>query len=201
MKILKKIIQNLIGFLFILGLILGIAIYFSPYKKQKSEAKNTVAIVTQIKAPIDSVFAYLGNSSNADDWSSFVDHISVLNPAEVPDGSVGSFRRCFEKADESGMTWDEEIVSVVPSKNRKLTIFNMQHFSIQAEGLATEQRYKKLSNNKTELTFVLYFDQNPVDFLDQIKMHLASYKIASIFEQNLANIKKICEEKFATPSM
>lgn len=201
MKTLKKIVQRLIGLLFIIGVILGLAIYFSPYKKHKNEKGKSIQISVNIKAPVDSVFAYLGNSANAADWSSFVDHITVLNPEQTTDGTVGSFRRCFQNADEKGMTWDEEIVSVKKSKIRKLTIFNLQHFPIKAEHLATEQRYKKLSKNKTQLTFALYFDQKSTPTLDWIKMHLASYKIAQIFEKNLANIKRICEEKYGRPSV
>lgn len=44
----------------------------------------------------------------------FVDHISPLNADQVPDGHVGSTRRCFCYANEQGRMWDEMLTEVIP---------------------------------------------------------------------------------------
>ena len=93
-------------------------------------AKPILKSSITINVTADSVFQYLGNSKNAIEWSSFVDHISPLNGKDFTDGAVGSLRRCFVQEDELGMRWDEEILEIEQSKRRKLSVYNLKEFSV-----------------------------------------------------------------------
>lgn len=191
MKKFKKIILVLLGVL-ILSLIL--MIFFSPYKKYGKNSFRSVDFSIEINVPADSVFTYLGNSKNARDWSSYVDHIAPLNPNEVQDGNRGAKRRCFKEANEKGIIWDEEIVEVVPNKKRRLTIYDLHGFSLQAEGLQTEQIYEVLNDHKMRLTFSVFFRDHEPSFMESLKMYYAAYVIYDIFEGNLSNVKRIMEK-------
>lgn len=189
MKKLTKILGWIV-LLAIVGIILMVV--FSPYKKQDNNTYKTVAYTIQIDVPVDSVFNYLGNSKNATNWSSFVDHITPLNADQHPDGTVGAIRRCFKEPNEEGIIWDEEIIVVEKNARRKLTVYDLQGFSMTAKNLVTEQLYKKVNDHSMTLTFSLFFEDGP-SFMDGLKMNFASYQIASIFEANLQNVKRICE--------
>lgn len=189
MNRLKKIIGWTITFIVIAILLMVI---FSPYKKYGNNAYKTVEYTIEIDTPVDSVFNYLGNSKNATNWSSFVDHITPLNADQHTDGTVGAIRRCYKEENEEGIIWDEEIIAVDKNERRKLTVYDLQGFSLSANNLVTEQLYKKVSENSMTLTFSLFFDKSP-SILDRLKMDFASYQIKSIFEANLENIKRICE--------
>lgn len=190
MKRFKKIVLIVLGLL-ILSLI-GM-IFFSPYKKYENNKYRSVDFSIDINVPVDSVFTYLGNSNNAIDWSSYVDHITPLNSNEVQDGTVGSKRRCFKEANEKGIIWDEEIVEVIPNKKRRLTIYDLQGFPLQANGLQTEQIYSSLSENKMRLTFSVFFGDHNPSFMESLKMYYAAYVIHDIFKGNLINVKRIME--------
>lgn len=182
----------------ILVLVLGITmtILFSPYGYKDELGYRAVSFSTEIDAPADSVFKYLGNSANAHYWSSFVDHITPLNNDSFADGTAGARRRCFQHADGSGATWDELITEVVPNKKRQLTIYNMQGFPLKADDLATEQLYQPTGNNKKcKLTFTVFYLHHNPGLFDQLKTYYAAYKIKSIFTHNLENIKRNVESR------
>jgi uncharacterized protein YndB with AHSA1/START domain len=170
------------------------ALVLSPYRQHAENQAPSVLNTVVIDAPIDSVYAYLSNSANASRWSVFVDHIVPLNADSVPDGAVGSFRRCFQNADKQGLRWDEEIIIVEPLKQRRLSIFNMVDFPMQAEHLATDQFYEATSNTQTRLTFTVFFLQAP-SFWTTLKMKLGAWRIDDIFIQNMNNIKQDIEQK------
>ena len=191
LKFVKRIFYVCI--ILIIGLL--IAVFFSPYGKQEGFSYKLVQHSVIIHAPVDSVFAYLGNSDNARNWSVYVDHIEPLNSTKIADGTVGSTRRCFCFADEKGQRWDERTTVVEQNKRRQLITYNLIDFSMQADGLASEQLYQPIDKNSCKLTFTLFFyDHNP-SFFTELKTYLGAYKVKSIFEQNLANIKRILEEK------
>ena len=190
----KKVKKFLLLALLLLVIFLVLAIAFSPYRANSGSRKSVQTSVV-IEAPAEFAFNYLGNSENAKIWSVFVDHIRTLNGNDVPDGAVGSIRRCFVNANETGTQWDEEILDVVQNKYRKLSIFNMQNFSMTAENIETEQVYKSLSVGRCELAFNFFFKESP-KFLDELKMYIAAYRVKSIFVKNLENIKKDVEMKY-----
>ena len=186
----KKIVLILLAAIS-LGLL--IMIITSPFGQQKGFTYKLVIHTTEINAPVDSVYNFLGNSYNAAKWSVFVNHISPLNNDKVQDGFIGCQRRCFKNEDEQGLQWDEEITVAEPNKRRQLTIFNLKDFSLSAEGLATEQIYESISNGKTRLSFTLFYLNGNPSVPDLLKTYFAAFEVKSIYERNMANIKKIIE--------
>lgn len=182
--------------LIILGMItIGSAamVYFSPYTYYQEKKYRSVDYSIEINVARDSVFNYLGNSANARNWSSFVDHITPLNAKTIKDGTVGSRRRCFKESNEVGIHWDEEILEVIPNRKRRLSCYDLQGFPISANGLQTEQIFDSISPDRMRLTFSLFFRANEPSMLDLLKMNYASYTVHEIFEANLKNIKRIIE--------
>src|SRR5687768_2023175 len=115
---------------------------FSPYRHQVGFAYKLIKHSVLINVAPDSVFRFLGNSANARRWSLYVHHIAPLNANEVPDGTVGSKRRCFCNADETGTQWDEVLTRVVPNEKRQISCYNLVDFAMSTKGLGTEQLYK-----------------------------------------------------------
>ena len=168
-----------------------IAVFFSPYGKQDGFSYKLVQHSVIIHAPVDSVFAYLGNSDNARNWSVYVDHIKTLNAQKIADGTIGSERRCFCYTDETGQRWDERTTAVEQNKRRQLITYNLVDFTMQADGLASEQLYERIGKNDCKLTFTLFFHDHNPSFFTELKIYLGAYKVKFIFEQNLENIKRI----------
>ncbi len=192
MKSLKNIALWIFGII-ALGVI--VLIFASPYKYH-SDKFRTVEASIEIKAPVDSVFAYMANSDYASEWSSFVDHITPLNSNEVVDGEKYSIRRVFVSKDEKDARWDEKIVEVVPNKMRSLKIYKIRGLGMSAEGLQTEQRYQELKDGRTRLSLVLYYQEEYRGWWNGFKMRLASFEIRGIFERNLENIKREIEQRW-----
>jgi uncharacterized protein YndB with AHSA1/START domain len=168
-------------------------IAFSPYGSHEGFPYKLVKYTVEINAPVDSVFNFLGNSKNASKWSVFVNHLTTLNADSFPDGTVGSRRRCFRSKDETGVQWDELITEKTVNQKRQLVIYNMKNFSIAADHLATEQIYEKTADNKCRLTLTVFFKNAEPSLWEKFKMYFAAYKIKSVFEGNMANIKRIVE--------
>ena len=148
-----------------------------------------------IKASKKYVYRVLGDSQNAGKWSVFVHHIRSLKTGAVVEGQTGSVRRCYQKENESGLQWDEEVIINEDNRRRRLSIFNMVDFDLHANFLMTDQLYQDVDGG-CQLTFTLFFDPGKeIDFLDQIKMYCASYLVQDIFEKNLVNIKHLVENK------
>lgn len=172
------------------GLFLA-AVVSSPYRVHAEGKHPRLATASDIDAACSTVFDYLGNSSNASDWSVYVDHITALNVASVPDGARGSIRRSFRNADETGMRWDEYFVDVVPGVRRELRIFNVAGAPVTVDGtLMTEQLYQPLGENRCRVTFTLFLAESP-SVEDWLKMRIAAHEIGRIFRRNIANIGRL----------
>ena len=182
---------------FITLVILGLLYLFSPFGKNQDIEEWELEEHVLIESNIDSVYAYLSNSENASDWSSYIDHITPLNSDSILDGELGSLRRCFKQKTEGGIVWDEEIIKIqeTPTLYRELSIFNLQNFPLQTTELTTRQHYHKLNNNSTQLTFGLYKSTNISNWTDVLKMKFTGYYISSIFKTNLSNIKAEIEKR------
>ena len=170
-----------------------VMVIFSPFTKKGTNDYRSVDYTVEINAPAETVFNYLGNSDNAADWSSYVDHISTLNAEQYKDGELGSIRRCYKNKNEEGILWDEEILAVTSNKKRVLSIYNMQGFASPINGLETEQIYEAISAHKTQLTFSLCFAMHEASWFETLKMYLASYTIYNRFKDNLENVKRLVE--------
>lgn len=177
--------------LLLLGFLL--LILFSPYKLDH-ENQGKIVVSVEINAPVQKVYSYLGNSDNAKNWSSYVDHINSLNSNEYPDGSVGAKRRCFKQKNEKGIYWDEEILENTPNQKRLLSCYNLNGFPLVADGLRTEQLYQKNGINRCKLSFTLFIDPGKSSFFSEFKMTFGAYVVAAIFRKNLQNIKQILEK-------
>jgi uncharacterized protein YndB with AHSA1/START domain len=169
------------------------AILFSPYGKHEGFDYKLIKHTVEIDAPVEKVFNFLGNSENAKRWSVFVNHITPLNTDTFADGTPGARRRCYQQADEQGIQWDELITIVEKNKRRQLTCYDLKDFPMTAENLATEQIYEELPGKGCRLSFTLFFYQDRSTWWDELKTYLAAYKVKSIYEENMANIKRIVE--------
>jgi ADP-ribose pyrophosphatase YjhB (NUDIX family) len=170
------------------------ALAASPFRRQDDVAYRLLAESTDVDVTCRQLFTYLGNSANAHRWSVFVDHITPLNVASVADGAAGSIRRSFKNADESGMRWDEYFTEVAPDRKRQLRIYNVVDAPLRTPGtLLTEQLYQPIAPSRCRLSFTLFFEREP-SALDELKMRVASYRIAAIFRRNIANIKRLNEQ-------
>lgn len=113
----------------------------------------------EIDAPLGAVWAYAGDSRRATEWSVYFDHIRPLPESPVPDGHVGALRRCFRRADETGVTWDEEVVARLPERYREIRTYALRGFRplVQAVVAGTQyrvaQHYEALGPERTRLTF------------------------------------------------
>lgn len=186
----KKIYITLI----ILFVIVFLTYFFSPFKNNELYKHKAIIASIEIKKPVAEVYAYLSKSSNATKWSVYVHHITTLNPQEFADGQVGCRRRCFQQADEQGVVWDELITEVIPQQKRQLVLYNMHGFSMTAEGLVTEQLYTKVNDSTTKLSLCLFYKDGESTTIEAMKTYFAAYFIYNIFNRNIANIKKNCEE-------
>ncbi len=192
---LKLFFKIIFGITLLIVVSLFFLIMFSSFRNNQEVGYKCIALSIEIKQPVEKVFAYLGNSKNASNWSIYVDHITALNTDKIPDGAIGSTRRCFKEKNEQGIIWDEDIVEVIPNKKRRLSIYNAKGFPIMTEGILTEQIYMSLNDSTTHLTFTV-FNKNPnLDFISTLKTHIASYSISDIFVKNLKNIKKCLENE------
>jgi len=183
-------------FYFVLVIVVGLIamIWLSPYGYQEKYNERIIVETVLIDADIADVYTYLGNSDNAKDWSVFVDHITPLNPNEFKDGKKESIRRCFKNKDESGIYWDEKILIEEPNQKRQLNIYNMHGFSISGNGLLTEQLYVT-KDGKTELSFVLFLEDNESSFIKELKLYFAGFKVSTIFKGNIERVKSILEKQ------
>ena len=165
------------------------AFLLSPWQYNSRLCTYSIERSIAIAAPPNAVFAYLGHSGNEAHWSTFVSHITPRNPTQHADGTKESRRRCFQHDDESGLTWDEEILEVQPNLLRTLSIYNLQNALLEAKGLRTQQRYLALQGGHTQLGFAVYIQGSFWQPKQLCQLLIAGYKLAPIFEQNLKNIK------------
>lgn len=188
MKWIKRII--IVLSLIILALIF--MIIFSPYGKHDGFTGRLVINTVVVDASVEEVYNYLGNSDNAEDWSVYVDHITALNPDTHADGEVGAIRRCFKTEDENGIIWDEEILITEKNQRRRLSVYDLQGFSLMSDNLLTEQLYHE-QDGKCAVSLTLFFDEGKSSWIDELKLYFAGYTVSSIFQGNLEGIKELNE--------
>jgi hypothetical protein len=191
----RRLIRILLAVPAIAGAAVGLLVACSPYGMHEGYDYRLIKSSVLIDAPADSVYAYLGNSDNAGQWSVFVDHIAVLNADSIPDGQPGSRRRCYQQADQKGIWWDETVTVAIPPMRRQLVMNTLYGFPMTAPHLATEQEYFIPNDDVTELAFTLFFKDHTPGLFEQLKMYAGAYKVHSIFKKNLRNIKREVERR------
>lgn len=179
--------------LFLLGI--SLMVLFSPYGNFPGKSKKMLQESVLIKAPVEQVYQYLGNSDNAEEWSVYVNHISALNSNKIADGMKGSIRRCFTNQNEKGKQWDEMVIKVEKFKRRLLNCYNFKNFEMTAGVLYTEQLYKETKDGNCMLSFTLFLSDENSTFLNHLKMYFAAYEVTRIFKQNLSNIQKFNQKR------
>ncbi len=150
-----------------------------------------------VNASPKEVWDFLSDNKHAKGWSVFFDHITTL-PGNVPEGSVGSVRRCFRNADETGFSWDETTVETVPYKYRRIAGANIQgvkspiikNFRFQAH-----QVYEDIAPGKTKLTFKGDLDDwTKYGFVERYVNWVSGFEVERVFKLNLINIKAMIEQ-------
>lgn len=195
MSTLKMKHKNLIRVFLVFDTSLILLWFCSPFKLDEYTNEYSLENSILIQAPAEKIFTYLGNSANASTWSSFVDHITPLNPQQIPDGQLNATRRCFRKADETGIQWDEDIVKWEANKLRELSIYHMKNFPVSTGDLRTRQQYDTQPDGSVKLTFGLYKSADKTTWTDVIKMKYTGYIVAGIFKANISNIKREIEKQ------
>ena len=152
----------------------------------------------EIEAPLEDVWTYAGDSRRATEWSVYFDHITPLPESPVPDGQVGSLRRCYRRADETGIVWDEEVVAVVPGRYREIRTYALRHFRSLMQPVAAisayrvAQHYDQLGPERTRLTFSTALAR-PNLVLARWAFRLFARDVVRVFRLNLENIKAAVE--------
>ena len=170
-------------------------VVLSPFGNYQGHDYKLLKESILIDAPVEQVYAYLGNSDNASEWSIYVDHIATLNSDQISDGEQGSIRRCFVNANESGKRWDEEVLLVEFNTRRRLSCYNYVGFKVTAGTLNTEQIYEETKDGNCLLSFTLFFPPGESTFWKRIKMYYEAYEVAEVFQKNLKNIQKFNEQR------
>lgn len=151
-----------------------------------------------IEAPPAAVWAYVGDSLRAGEWSVYFDHIAPLPESPVPDGQPGALRRCYRRADETGIVWDEEVVTVVPGRYREIRTYALRHFRplMQPVASLTEyrvaQHYEALGPERTRLTFSTALAR-PDLAVARWAFRGFARDVTRVFRLNLENIKAAVE--------
>ena len=161
-----------------------------------AQHRCVVAESVVIEAPREDAWTYIGNSGNARQWSVFFSHITPL-AGSPPDGTVGNVRRCFRRPDETGITWDEELVEVLPLERRTIHVFNLRGFrapGAKETQFITTQTYERLAPRQTRVTFRCWLDR-PNDAIHRVIFWKSHWETARIFRVNLENIKAAVEHR------
>ena len=149
------------------------------------EKKESVVI----NAPLESVWAYVGNSENAKEWSVYFSHIK---PIAGQDGQVGGIRRCFRRSDETKNRWDEKTLELKPMTYRKIHTYALHGFpdeSFNSAEFHVHQRFEESADKKSvTLSFgsELLKPHDPISFF-RFLWH--SGEVSRVISLNLQNIK------------
>ena len=145
----------------------------------------------EIAAPVERVWAYVGDSTRAREWSIYFHHISPL--PGPPDGQVGALRRCFRRADEQGTRWDERVRGGERLRVRHIVSYDFVGIPV-TKGAETDvwQLYESLGPDRTRLTF----RTAPVkgtNLANRLSFAGSRRRAAEIFQKNLENIAAAIE--------
>lgn len=160
-----------------------------------------------IQAPLDAVWEYVSDSTSATDWSVYFHHIAPLPESPEPDGRVGSLRRCFRRADGTGVRWDEEVTIVETpdadgAARREIRTYALRGFRRHLAPLAArteyrvEQRFTALSESTTRLTFSTDLHR-PNLRLARALFGPFGRETVRVFRLNLQNIAAAVEAKLS----
>jgi hypothetical protein len=160
------------------------------YESKEVDWNQSVQASVVIHASLEDVWNYASDSTKAQDWSIFFDHITPLPGVE--DGKVGSLRRCFRNFDERGERWDEMTIEVIPQASRTLVTFNLVGFGlkflVKNQFIFVRQIFRRIDPFTTELTFQTQLSHGTA-LKGKLAFLLSRKKSLKTFEKNLQNIK------------
>jgi hypothetical protein len=159
------------------------------------DAASVVAEHTIIvDAPVEELWAYASDSTQAVRWSIYFHHIT---PMDGPDGELGSTRRCFRQVDEAGVRWDEEVIDLVRLRRRRMRVYNLRGFSwpgTELQEMVVDQVFEDLGGGRSSLTFRTWL-RGPDDVNARASWRLTRGEVERIFARNLENIGRAVEQK------
>ncbi len=147
-----------------------------------------------IRAPVEDVWKYVNDSRTAGEWSVYFHHISPL--PGIQDGKAGSLRRCFRRADESEIWWDEQTVAIELYKYRKIRAFNTHGFTEPHHNEAefeVLQSYQEVKPGIIRLTFSSRLLKTD-DWFPWQRFWIMGQEGRRVFTLNLENIKTALEQ-------
>ena len=165
-----------------------------------------------IRAPMQAVWDYAGDSARATDWSVYFHHISPkASDAQgrplPPDGTVGSVRVCYRRGDETGVRWDERVMALEPegrARHRCIRTYDLRGLGGVAGALApftayrVEQHYRQTAPQRTTLAFRTQLVRP--DWWGLARLLFRRFflpEVKRIFALNLENIKAAVEAEQA----
>jgi hypothetical protein len=156
--------------------------------------EHAISAEIVIQAPVADVWNYLSANGNAADWSVYFDHISTL--PGVPEGQLGSDRRCYRNHDEKGLSWDEVTIGLIPRALRILSIHGFRGLRFRAElnpPIFVKQIYQKLGPDSTRVTFQTAAGAGMTEE-EEIEFLFVRGTTRETFEENLENIRAAIED-------
>ena len=151
---------------------------------------DAVTTTIKINAPVSVVWKYASDSTKANDWSIYFDHISPL--PGIPDGKIGALRRCFRNKDETGPYWDEVTTESVPETRRQITTYGLKNFPMNflsdGQYVFVRQLYKAIDDKTTEMTFQTRTSPSRT-WMGRLAFWFSKGETSRIFLANLENIK------------
>jgi hypothetical protein len=158
--------------------------------------QDAISTTVRINAPVSVVWKYASDSTKANDWSIYFDHISPL--PGIPDGKIGALRRCFRNKDETGPYWDEVTTESVPETRRQITTYGLKNFPMNFvtsdQYVFVRQLYKAVDANTTEMTFQTRTSPSRT-WMGRLAFWISKGETERIFLANLENIKANIEGK------
>lgn len=167
---------------------------FSPYDNENGNKKKLIKTSIIINKPVDTVYYFMSKNKPCEKGLLYLDHIDVLNNPKKANSEVGTKKRFYTNADETGQQFDGIVINSIKNKKRRLELFNFQNFPMEFNNLIHEQTFSKIGKNKCKLNMKLFYKKNTPEFWDEVKAHIASYRIKKAFKENMLVIKTQLEE-------
>jgi hypothetical protein len=168
-----------------------IYIFLSLFIISSCEKKEEVLI----RAPLDQVWDYVGNSNNAAEWSVYFHHITNISGE---DGKPGALRRCFRRQDEQGNKWDEKTLEIVPKTYRKIHTHSLYGFPDEAFNSAEFHVHQRFVESPDGKSVRLSFGSElikPTDIISAVRFIWYAREAKRVIHMNLENIKEAVESR------
>lgn len=177
------------------GLLIGLVLFirFSPYKKLFGREQNGIQNSIVIDRSTNDVYDFMCRQGDVKKWMLYIDHVDMLAKHMKSSNDGSNVNRFYTNSDETGQAYDVQVMQSEKNKKRVVRLFNFTDFPISFNEAINEQVFKTLPENKCELNMTLYYKKACPDFWDEVKAHVASYRIKKAFRENMESLKKELE--------